>query len=87
MAAVGAPSSPTGARDDVLALVDRRHVEREVAERMLQQHCPALSAGLVLRTVLICARELRSARVVHGLEPALEAMARYRLQRLAAADQ
>lgn len=80
-------------RDDMLpvpgpsylvSLAERRSVERIVCERLLAEHVPALSAGLVLRTVLRCSRDLRRSGVEHGVEAALEAMARHRLLSLEA---
>lgn len=40
-----------------------------------------MAAGTVIRTVALCARELRLAGVDAGLPPAVEAMARQQLYR------
>ena len=58
---------------------ERRAVERVVTDRLLLTGPPSVSPAVVRRTVHAAAQELRDSGVVHGLEPALEAMALQRL--------
>lgn len=76
---------PAPGPDYLPSVAERRRVERIVAERLLDELGDASSTE-VLRTVVDSARELRTHGVTHGLEPALEAMARSRLAASAVAS-
>ena len=51
-----------------------------LTERLVREYQQWLAAGTVIRTVVGARDELRLAGVGAGLAPAVEAMARYRLQ-------
>jgi hypothetical protein len=52
----------------------------ELTERLIRENRDALAAGAVIRAVAAARDELRSAGVLNGLVPAVEARARQRLQ-------
>ena len=53
----------------------------QLTERLLRENRDSLSAGAVIRAVAAARDELRAAGVQNGLLPAVEALARERLQR------
>ena len=52
----------------------------QLTERLIRENRDSLAAGAVIRAVAAARDELRAAGVQNGLLPAVEAMARQRLQ-------